>query len=83
MFIIIALVVVLIAIVVDWQKDKTSFLAAVKSNWLKYLAILVTVSLLTGYLLDLAAARYIFAACAGAAVYLGWTLIVNLFKPKH
>lgn len=82
MYILIGLLITLAAIVLDWQKDKSSFLIALQTNWLKYAAIFVVVAFLTGYLFDLQAVHYIFAALAGAGVYFFWSFLVNLFKKK-
>jgi hypothetical protein len=82
MFIIIALLVTIIAIGIDWLKDKSTLVATLDLNWFKYAAVFVSGAFLTGYLLNLPVAHDIFCATAGAAVYFFWTFIVNLFKKK-
>lgn len=72
--ILIALLMVVLAIIIDWQKDKTSFLTAAKMNALKYVGVFAGV-LLAAYL-----PWWAVGLAAGACVYFFWTLIVNLFK---
>jgi hypothetical protein len=79
MFIITALLVSFAAIVLDWQKDKSSFMSALKSNWLKYTAMFVISAFFAGYVLGIAAVRIILVA---TGIYFAWSLIVNLFKKK-
>lgn len=82
MYILIALFVALAAIILDWQKDKSSFMMALETNWLKYIVVFVVVGFLTGYLFELQIIRYVFAALAGTGVYFFWSFLVNLFKKK-
>lgn len=78
-YILLALVMALLSIVVDWQKDKTSFLYAAKTNVVKYLAILVVGGFFAGYLLDIWWLRIILV-CTG--IYWFWSFFAGLFKSK-
>jgi hypothetical protein len=78
-YILLAVTLALIAIVIDWQKDKTSFVIAAKTNFLKYIAIVVIAGFFAGYALSLWWLRVLLV---GAGVYFFWTFIVNLVKTK-
>lgn len=80
MYIIIALIAVFGAIILDWQKDKTSFLAAAQTNWLKYAAMFVFAGFLTGYLLDYKFFRYVLVILTAGGLYFLWSLVVNTVK---
>ena len=82
MYILIALLLTVIAFVIDWLKDKTSADANIKANWIKYVAMFVAGAFLFGYLFQLQSVRYIFAGLVAIGVYFFWTFLANLFKPK-
>lgn len=78
-YILLALLMALLSIILDWQKDRTSFAAAAQQNWIKYLVILVVGGFFAGYILEYWWIRIILV-CAG--VYYFWSLLAGLFKSK-
>ncbi len=76
--------IVLLAIILDWQKDRSSFGSAVKAHFLKYIGMAAGGWFLVGWLLSFATIRLILAVLVAIAVYFFWTLIwdglVKLFS---
>lgn len=75
-YILIGIGLALLASVIDWQKDRSSFAQAWKSNFLKYGAM-IAACVFFGYI-----PKSFLSVASGTLVYFFWTLIVNLFKPK-
>ena len=80
--IIIALLVVFAAIVFYWQKDKTSFLASLKSYWLLYAVVFAVTAFLTGWLLDSEWGRRVFQIAVGGSIVFYWAFLSGLIKKK-
>jgi hypothetical protein len=79
-YVVAIVVLILIAIILDWQSDKSSFWGAVKSHWIKYAAMAFGGWFLVGWLLSFASVRLIVACLAAIAIYFFWTAIWNAIK---
>jgi uncharacterized membrane protein (UPF0182 family) len=78
-YILLAVVLAIAAIIIDWQQDRTSFLQAAKDHALKYIAIVVVAGFFAGWVLQFGWLRVLLV---GAGVYFGWTFLYGLIKKK-
>lgn len=72
MKIIILLLAVIAASIIDWQKDKTSFAAAWKTNFIKYIGMAVG-----GFLIGSVPA-WMFGLLIASGIYYFWTLVSQI-----
>lgn len=70
--IIILLLAAIAASIIDWQKDKTTFIAAWKKNFVKYSGMVVA-----GFLISSVPA-WMFALLIASGIYYFWTLVSQI-----